>query len=169
MMTSPRDPRGITLLVAVVLSSVMLSVALSLLDISYKQVLLSSSSRQSQYAFYAADSALECALYWDQKMGAFDFSASSYLTSGLSCSNAGIPQTITIWSAPNIDNAPNSSSADSTTRTTTFFISCPGGGTAGKVTIVKVNSGTTSLYATGYSTCSATDPRRIERGLKVRY
>jgi hypothetical protein len=151
--------RGVTLLIAVILSSVVLSVALALLDISYKQILLASSAKQSQYAFYSADSVMECGLYWDQQKDAFDFTATSYLTSGISCSDpSGTAHTIV-----------PTTSLSGTTRTSVVTIPCTPSGTAGTVTIYKAPNGDTSIFATGYSTCDASDPRRIERGLKVTY
>ena len=148
--------RGITLLVSIILTSVVLSVALALLDVSYKQILLASSARQSQYALYSSDSIMECALYWDQQQDAFNYTASTYLTSGITCNNL---------SAPII---PTSSVAGNT-RTTTFSVPCAGGGTLGNATIYKTSTGATSIFGTGYSTCTLTDPRRIERGLTVTY
>lgn len=59
--------RGFALLVAVIFMSVMLAFALTLGSVGYKQGVLSSSAVGSQYAFYAADAALECALYADYK------------------------------------------------------------------------------------------------------
>ncbi len=156
------SPRGITLLIAVILSTVVLSVALALLDITYKQVLLASSAKQSQFAFYNADSVMECALYWDQQKAAFSYTESSYISNGITCSNQTIVPSLT----------PNSSSQVGSTRTTTFFLPCAGGDASriqGQVTVVKASSGATSIFATGYSTCDASDPRRIERGLKVSY
>lgn len=58
--------RGFALLIAVIFMSVMLSFGLALGSISYKQQVLASDAVESQYAFYAADAALECALYADQ-------------------------------------------------------------------------------------------------------
>lgn len=63
--------RGFTLLIAVIFMSVMLTLGLSLSSLGYKQVLLSSTSAESQYAFYTADAALECALYADQQQNLF--------------------------------------------------------------------------------------------------
>lgn len=152
------EPRGFTLLIAVVLTSVLLSVGLALLDIALKQVTLSSTARQSQYAFYAADSAMECALYWDQQQNAFGFANP---LSSIRCAATDIAL---------------SSSVSGNTRTTTFSIPCPGGASA-IVTVYKTQGGATCnagtaqscLYANGYNVCSASDPRRIERGLKVFY
>ena len=47
--------------------SVMLAFSLALGSLGYKQQVLASSAIESQYAFYAADAALECALYYDQQ------------------------------------------------------------------------------------------------------
>ncbi len=62
-----KQKNGFVLLVAVIFMSVMLSFGLALGSFSYKQQVLASSAIQSQYAFYAADAALECALYFDQQ------------------------------------------------------------------------------------------------------
>lgn len=65
--------RGFTLLVAVIFMSVMLTFGLSLGSLAYKQQILASSALASQYAFYAADAALECMLYADQQKDAFNY------------------------------------------------------------------------------------------------
>jgi Tfp pilus assembly protein PilX len=59
--------RGFTLLIAVIFMTVMLSFGLALGSLGYKQITLASTATQSQYAFYAADAGLECALYADQQ------------------------------------------------------------------------------------------------------
>jgi hypothetical protein len=48
-----------------------LSLASAIFSIARKQVTLASLSQQSQYAFYAADTAAECALYWDVRYNYF--------------------------------------------------------------------------------------------------
>lgn len=54
--------KGYTLLFAVIVSVLVLSIAAFILSVSRKQMILSSSARDSVYAFYAADSGLECAI-----------------------------------------------------------------------------------------------------------
>lgn len=152
--------RGFTLLTAVILSSVILSLGIALLDISYKQSILASSAKSSQYAFYAADSAMECVLYFDQQQLAFDYS--TLPLASITCNN----QTI------NITNGVNSiQNSGALTRTTTFDIPCASGGATQQahVVITKSSTNVTSIFATGYSSCLASDPRRIERGLKANY
>ncbi|HTK33373.1 MAG TPA: hypothetical protein VL335_02405 [Candidatus Paceibacterota bacterium] len=57
-----KSEKGYTLLFAVIVSVLVLSIAAFILSVSRKQAILSSSARDSVYAFYAADSGLECAL-----------------------------------------------------------------------------------------------------------
>ena len=60
-----RRQAGFTLLLAALIASIVLTLASAIFSIAKKQVTLASLSQQSQYAFYAADSGAECALYWD--------------------------------------------------------------------------------------------------------
>ncbi|MDB5265562.1 MAG: hypothetical protein JWM39_275 [Parcubacteria group bacterium] len=156
MIYTPSSPRGFTLLIAVILSTVVLTVGLSLLDVAYKQTILSSTAKQSQAAFYNADSALECALYYDQKLDAFDF-ATPLAASSLTCSSTPVTNYSTVVNPA------------MTMRTTIFTTPCPGSGISATTTIYKYAGGATSLYADGFNTCTATDPRRVERGLKATY
>ena len=57
---------GFLLLFAVLLASVILAVALSISDTALKEISLSSSAKESNYAFLAADTGAECALYFDR-------------------------------------------------------------------------------------------------------
>ncbi|MDR3547760.1 MAG: hypothetical protein P4M11_05765 [Candidatus Pacebacteria bacterium] len=149
--------RGFTLLVAVILTSVILSIGLALLDISLKQITLASSSRQSQYAFYNADSALECALYWDS-IDTFDYNTEPS-TGTLSCEGQSFNYT--------------ASAGASGSRTTTFTIPCAGDSTSGDgssdVTITKQSTNATHFYANGYNSCIAANPQRVERGEEAKY
>jgi hypothetical protein len=143
--------RGFTLLIAVILSSVALSIGIALLDIATKQVVLSSSAKQSQVAFYNADRALECALYWDQKRNAFDYTTPM---SEVSC--GGASSTVSV--------------SGSSPRIRSFAITCGTPGTTiASTTVYKSSDGSTFIYSSGFNTCDATNPRRIERGLKVTY
>lgn len=145
--------RGFTLLIAVILSSVALSIGVALLDIAYKQVILASAARQSEAAFYNADTALECALYYDQQINAFSYASP---LSSISCG----AQTLTVTA----NNTPEP-------RVRTFVMSCPGvpGSSSASSTIYKWSTGSTTIYTSGFNTCDPDNLRRIERGLKVTY
>lgn len=58
---------GFTLFYAVLVSSLLLALGLAIFNITYKELILSAGARESATAFYAADSGLECALFWDRK------------------------------------------------------------------------------------------------------
>ncbi len=151
--------RGFTLLVAVVLGAVALSIGLALLDIAYKQSVLASSAKQSQFAFYAADAVLECALYYDQHGAAFSYTASSASVTCTEQANVAVDfnsnQTVTV--------------GGTTYRTRTFTLPCAGGGTLGFAKIYKAADNATQIFASGYNVCDTGNPRRIERGLKISY
>lgn len=57
--------RGFTLVFAVLVSALILAVGISIVNIALKQVLFSGIGRESQFAYYAADAGVECALFWD--------------------------------------------------------------------------------------------------------
>ncbi len=59
--------RAFTLFVSLLVSSLLLAIGFSVGNILIKQLLLSSSGSGTQVAFYAADSAAECTLFWDRK------------------------------------------------------------------------------------------------------
>lgn len=155
-MTYRRPQRGFTLLIAVILSSVTLALGLALLDIAYKQIVLATTAKQSQYAFYNADSGLECALYYDQKQNAFDYTAP---VASITCAG----QTLTFATAP------NSTSVVSNTRTTKLYLTCPSSGYNAILTVTKASTGSTTVYSTGYNNCTTSDTHRVERGLKASY
>lgn len=60
-----RHEGGFVILYAVVLASLVLAVGISIISIATKQVSISGFGRESQYAFYAANTGTECALFWD--------------------------------------------------------------------------------------------------------
>ncbi len=57
--------RGFTLLFAALAGSLLFSIGVAIANIAVRELALSSAGRESQFAFYAADSGVECALYWD--------------------------------------------------------------------------------------------------------
>ena len=74
---APVGKRGFTLLIAAIIATIALSLGTSIFDIAQKEVTLSSIGKQSQYAFYVADTGAECALYWDVRYSYFATSTPS--------------------------------------------------------------------------------------------
>lgn len=61
---SKKTESGFALLMALVVVSVVVSVGLTVLELSLKQIRLSTNSRDSETAFHAANAGLECARHW---------------------------------------------------------------------------------------------------------
>ncbi|MEX0672823.1 MAG: hypothetical protein WDZ82_02595 [Candidatus Paceibacterota bacterium] len=62
---------GVSLLVAIIVVAVVMFISAAVSGMSFNQLQLTSIGENSQYAFYAADSGIECALYWDLLHDAF--------------------------------------------------------------------------------------------------
>lgn len=61
--------KGFVIMIAVLVSSMLISIGIFIAIIALKELQLSSSSKDSQKAFYAADSAIECALHHELRTG----------------------------------------------------------------------------------------------------
>lgn len=115
--------KGFTLFIALIVSSLLLAIGFSLSTIILKQLVFANSGKESQLAFYAADSGSECALYWDRKGsdgftvfdGAF---ATSSTYKDIFCGTGGpsSPQTAQVGSFSKVP------SADGMQATTTFYV-----------------------------------------------
>jgi hypothetical protein len=170
--------KGFTLFFALLASSLALSIGLAILDITLRELQLSSTVAQSEYAIYAADTGVECALYWDDKYGG---SGSAFATStqsnppasGIWCNNQdvaadgtppspfGIPPSG--WKAWGVNEA---ASAATTTFTVSFL---PSETYCVTVTVAKVgNPPATTIDANGFNTCQGGD-LQLERTLQVSY
>lgn len=118
-----KNNRGFTLFIALIVSSLLLAIGFSLSTIILKQLVFANSGKESQLAFYAADSGSECALFWDRKdingTTVFDGSfATSTTDSNIFCGTGGptTPQTAQVGSFSKIV------SGDNLSATTTFYV-----------------------------------------------
>jgi hypothetical protein len=153
-----KTTRGFTLLLAVIISSILIALGSAIFNIVAKEVLLSSSGRESQFAFFAADTGIECGLYWDLRQNAFG--TTSPLTE-VTC--GGGPATLT--------RTPGGT-ALRPTLTTTFSFPIDGGIANPCVTMSVVKTfypSETSMVSRGYNTCVTTNPLRLERAIRVQY
>ncbi len=145
------DNRGIAVYIAVTITAALILVSLSILNLALKQISISGAGRDSQNAFYAADSGGECALFWDVRnanaaLSAFD----SLSTQNITCNNN---TAITITHVANVSTF---------TMPFTPELYCA------KVTVTK-NSGATKIESRGYNTCDTTSNRRLERAIEINY
>lgn len=154
--------RGIALLVAVIFMSVMLTFGVLLGSLAYKQTVLTSSTIESQYAFYAADAGLECGLYYGQQLNYFAFPASQPASAPSITCNGPAPVTATqTWTASQW-TVNNRIGLDSKRCV--------------DVTVVVKNTGATTIFSQGYDApClagtlpNAPGTRFVSRGLKASY
>jgi len=64
MVTNSTAQSGFALIMSLIVVGVVISIGLSILEISVKQVRLSTNARDSEIAFHAANAGMECARYW---------------------------------------------------------------------------------------------------------
>lgn len=176
-----KKQKGFTILFAVLVSSLVLALGLGIISITMKEVQLSGAGRDSQLAFYAADSGAECAFYWDLKGDYFSTSTtwSGSNQSDMKCNKQILNADTTNWSDTRGDGNPNSA-------TTTFWFTMADGATTFNhsndptnlskpcttVTVTKFMDGInqkTSIDARGYNTCDISNKRRLERGYSIEY
>lgn len=156
---------GFTLLIAIVVTSIMLLISFVISNVALKQTVLSKAGTETQYAFYAADSGTDCALYWDLK----DSSVSAFSTTTAStiyCNG----QTISTGSQTIATNPQSSSvigGGGNGNATSTFQLNFARG--CAIVRIGKQYNGTTNIDSRGYNTCNTSAIRRYERGINLSY
>jgi len=146
-----RASRGFTLLLAALIASLLLLLGSATFGLARKEVLLSSLGRDSQFAFYAADTGAECAIYWDLRHQAFASTTGFALAS---CDGQDLG-TLRFegYDVPIVfEFEPN--------------------GYCAHVTVTKLDLPATIIVSRGYSSSCANiefDPRTLERAVRVTY
>ncbi|MDE2071542.1 MAG: hypothetical protein KGI70_02290 [Patescibacteria group bacterium] len=167
-----RQPRGFTLFFAMLIASLAIAIGVAIYDLTVRELDLSATASQSQYAIYAADTGAECAIYWDLKypgLGSTAFATSSTSRppqSGVTCNGTDIAAAgvgAGTWPIPG---------GTPTAATSSFVLSIPSGNGqtyCAVVTVAKVgNPALTRIISQGYNTCTEGGVR-LERSLQVNY
>ncbi len=175
-----KNNRGYTLLFAVLVSSIVLAVGISILTISKKEFLLSSSARDSIVAFYAADSGLSCAIFSiEQNPGNFSTTTAS---ANIRCMQKDFSTIAISPATPSIIFNLNDD-------TFTFHLKISQDSNSKVCAVIEVkkfyeydtdfaqNILMTTIISKGYNlgwndssnTCSAPSPRRVERALEYTF
>jgi hypothetical protein len=157
-----QNNKGYTLLFAVLVSSLVLAVGISILNVSKKEFLLASSARESVTAFYAADTGIECAAFHDDS--ARDIFSNVNYSNGVNCTGNHFNVTV--------------DSSVLGTDLYTFDMNLDNG-TCAIVEVIKVTYPVvaTNIRSSGYnmgwnsanSKCEIPSPRRVERVLYYSY
>ena len=168
-----QSERGFALLLGSITGSMLLIVGLAIFNISIKEVLLSSAARESQLAFYAADTGIECALNWDfnyddgVSLTGTVFATSTDMHSIPTSANCVGQDLTLIWD----------SIEESALEATTTFKLIVGTGCV-NVQVTKFASvpasgpplpPRTRIESRGHSTCDPDNPRRVQRAIFVEY
>jgi hypothetical protein len=162
-----KNSRGFTLLLAALVASVAVSLGSSIYTIVSKELQLSSIGKDSQYAFYAADTAAECALYWDAR---FNWFSTSTPSTAAVCDG----QTITLLTPP---GRANSYTPTSTMEFEIQLFSDTSTGYCADVEVQKgvnpsTNQVTTVITANGYSVACgviSTAQNALQRTVDLEY
>src|SRR3989338_10394556 len=168
--------KGMTLFIAVTIMAILLVISYAVVNIAIKGSQFATSGRDSQFAFYAADSGIECALYWDSKFDSFatSTSGSPINCAGDSMSGNGLVGSDAILGTTTLTRIGGGGDAN---QTSTFgFVMNIGGSNpvphCAIVTVRKYYVGTrlwTYIKSRGYNTCDTSNTRRLERGIEVSY
>ncbi len=137
--------KGFTLLLAVLITSIILGISVGLSVFIIRELKISAIGRESQKAFFAADSGVECALYWDLKQRAFATSSTSLIR----CSGSNIR----VGGSSGISEFDLSFTND----------------TCAHVKVDKTAYLLTIIDSYGHNTCNLSDPNRVERAIEVSY
>jgi hypothetical protein len=157
-----KNNRGFAILFAVTLSSIVLGIALGVVNISLKEIKFGTSARSTNDAFFAADTGIECALANDKS------TSESFIEAGepfVYCLGGEI---VPEGSYPFFE----------------FVISGLGSAeqSCAKISVLKTEAidqqeppvpATTTIISKGYDTgdesCDSVNPDRIEREIKITY
>jgi hypothetical protein len=138
---------GFTLLLAVLITSIILGISVGFSVFVLRELSISAVGRESQRAFFASDSGIECVLYWDLRQ--FPSAFSTTTTSSINCAGSGY----TVGGPSGISN---------------FTLNFDNGSCA-VVEVDKTAYPTTVITSHGRNTCNTGDPNRVERALEVTY
>ncbi|MFW0871429.1 MAG: hypothetical protein ACKKL4_03180 [Patescibacteria group bacterium] len=167
-MATSDNENGFVILIAVLVSSLLISLGAFIASIAVKELSLSVSGRDSQLAFYAADAAAECALYQDLHIQAFTSSSSAPGPATLLCNSSQTPIVV------------DSGRSDGDTGVSSFEVSFPlndgdniNFSPYAVVQITKDDIGgpndKTIIESRGYNVKSTSTTNRVERALEVTY
>lgn len=181
MFPNKNSKAGFTLFIALVVTGLLLAIGFSIGNIVFKQIILSSTGKESQLAFFAADSGAECALYWDRKNAAgVSVVEGAFATSSLIV--VGPSTDIRCGGQPIYVLYRSDTVLDPVNATTTFsvdFSKIDGNAeyrACARVTVIK-NGPYTQIDSRGYNAfldannedCDISNPRTLERGLQLNY
>lgn len=175
---------GFALLLSLIVTSILLVVGLGVSGVAFREIQLSGFGNQSEIAFYAAETGLECALYWDKVVtdptdsngdGSLDDEPSAFSAFVIGSDNllGGCLEN-------SISFMPGYDFIDPSNLATKFNLNFGASNQYVEVEVKKefLNTGDpdkddslvwakTFITSTGYNTSDFSDPRRVGRALEL--
>jgi hypothetical protein len=158
LLKDKKNQKGYAILFAVVVVSAISVITVGLSNIAYKQLVLSSLAKDSQLAFYQADTAGDCALYADRVVAVETPSILNTAGSWV-CSNANLQVTPAGDGSGGYDLLPQ----DVTSISPCFRINVIKDITSAPPLIK------TKISAKGYNICNINNLRTVEREIEINY
>ncbi|MEI6660162.1 MAG: hypothetical protein WCK91_01925 [bacterium] len=152
---------GYAILFTVAIISIISLIALGLANASYKQLVLTSVTRDSQTAFYQSDTATECGLYADNQTQIPLDSTVAAWSCGVDKNGATIALNVTSPTGLRSDGYKIAPTALFAATSDPCF----------NITVTKVAGIPiiTNVSAKGYNICTLTSLRTVEREIKISY
>ena len=158
-----RNKNGFILLFAVTLAALLLSIALGVSNVAFRELRFSTSASSTNDAFFAADAGIECAFYYDRGEDSYDAFGGTLVT--VNCGGNS--------------NIPVSQSYNGSTTHYDFQIINLGNSaqSCAKVRVTKAPGATeqsTTIVSKGYnlgnaSSCPSSTLNLVERSLEITY
>lgn len=151
MKNKKQNQKGFAMLFTVLVISIILSISIGISNITFKQNILSSIAKDSQIAFFAADSGIECGLIHDMSTENFKKGSTS------------VPSSITCG-----DLTFNFSQTKSGTDYFYYEEDTSNNSVCRIIIFDKTDNSLSRVQARGYNICQES-PRQVERALEARY
>ncbi len=136
--------KGITLILAVLVSSLALTLGMGVFTLLFSQIEFSGVAKESTVAFYAADSGVECALFWDINHDSFATSSISTINCDEDSFEVGGSSGLSVFTLP------------------------LGNGSCANVEVEKSDNFTV-ITSLGENFCGVVSSKTVQRGLRVSY
>jgi hypothetical protein len=154
--------RGIALLFTLLIIGVAISLSVGVFNIIIGELEIGEGARESTRAFFAADSGVECVLYWDLKEQAFVFGSGN--EGAITCAGASFQLTRSCATpfCEQVDGKNATVYQNSAALTL-------GNGACASLTVIKFEDGASRIAALGENTCDPAATRIVQRGIEVNY
>ncbi len=170
--------RGVALFIALIVTGMLLAISLAVSDIALKQIQFSSTGRESQKAFFSANTGIECALYWFFKKPAFlpkdinhDMGYIDYQYNGshITCDGSALDGSGSENYPPHDDNDFWIATTNYCAKVSVTEGLCSDGSGKSCTKIDSRGYNTTGSSGTGNCSLDSFGSRTLERGISVEY